>query len=129
MANRYLAGNIGGGVLRRFDVTFDYGHQKLYFQPNGNVAKPDVYDRTGMWLNRATGGFQVMDVIPGGPAAEAGLKAGDTITAIDGKPTKDLLLPEVRIRFRAEAPGTRVRLTVSSGGKERAVVVALRDLV
>ncbi len=33
-ADPYLAGNVGGGVLKRFTVTFDYGQQKLIFEPN-----------------------------------------------------------------------------------------------
>jgi hypothetical protein len=30
----YVAGNVGGGVLKRFNVTFDYGHQRVIFEPN-----------------------------------------------------------------------------------------------
>ena len=32
------------------------------------------------------GGVYVATVVPGSPAAQAGLKEGDVITAIDGKP-------------------------------------------
>jgi len=128
-ANRYLAGNVGGGVLRRFDMTFDYGKQRLIFQPNENAAKPDNYDRSGMWLNREGGGFQVKDIVAGGPAAEAGLKAGDTITAIDGQSVGELLLPELRTRLKDSSAGTKVRLTVKSGGEAREVTLVLRDLV
>lgn len=129
LANRYLAGNVGGGVLKRFDITFDYGKQRLILQPNENATKPDTYDRAGMWLNRESDGFRVMDVVAGGPAAEAGLKVGDTITFIDGKTIKDLLLPDVRARLKESPPGTRVRFSVKSGGESREVTVVLRDLV
>jgi len=44
--------------------------------------------------------------VDGGPAAEAGLKAGDTIVAVDGQPAQELLLPDVRTRFRESPPGT-----------------------
>jgi len=128
-ANRYLAGNVGGGVLRRFDVTFDYGKQRLILQPNASFAKPDSYDRAGMWLNREGEGFVVKDVVAGGPAAEAGLKVGDTILAVDGQKAADLLLPEVRARLKESPAGTKVRLSVGSGGETREVTVVLRDLV
>lgn len=128
LANRYLAGNVGGGVLRRFDITFDYGHQRLYFQPNANFSRPDAYDRAGLWLNRTDAGFRVMDVVAGGPAAEAGLNAGDTVVAVDGQPAQELILPDVRTRFKESPPGTRVRLTVRSGEGSREAVVVLRDL-
>ena len=42
---------------------------------------------------------------------------------------KDLLLPEVRDRFKTSAPGTNVRLTVKSGDGTRDVTLVLRDLV
>jgi hypothetical protein len=129
LASRYLAGNVGGGVLRRFDITFDYGRQRLYFQPNALFSHPDAFDRAGLWLNRADAGFEVMDVVAGGPVAEAGLKAGDVITAVDGRAAKDLLLPDLRARLKESEPGTRVRLTVRSGGATREVTVVLRDLV
>lgn len=33
----YVAGNVGGGVLKRFTVTFDYARQVVTFEPNGNA--------------------------------------------------------------------------------------------
>ena len=127
--DRYLAGNVGNGVFRRFTVTFDYSRQQVYFQPNASFAAKDTFDRAGLWMNRNGEGFEVVDLAAGGPAAEAGLKTGDTILTVDGKSAKDLVLPEVRARFRESAPGTKVRLGVISGGERREVVVTLRDLV
>jgi hypothetical protein len=129
LASRYVAGNVGGGVLRRFTVTFDYSRQTIWLAPNKAYAAPDTYDRAGLWLNRAEDGFKVEDVVAHGPAAEAGLRVGDTILAIDGKGPADLSLAEVRTRFRDSAPGTPVRLTVRSGGETREVAVVLRELV
>jgi len=128
-AKKYLAGNVGGGVLRRFDVTFDYTHKRMFLKPNESFARPDAYDRAGMWLNRDEDGFKIMDVTAGGPAAEAGLRKDDVITSIDGRSAKDLLLPEVRARFKESKPGTNVRLTVKSAGKTREATLVLRDLV
>jgi hypothetical protein len=67
------AGNIGSALLKRFDVTFDYGSQVMYLkgllEP---VADSDVFDRSGMWINAENGGFQVMSFTHGGPAENAG---------------------------------------------------------
>lgn len=128
-SDRYLAGNVGAGVLKRFDVTFDYARQRMFLQPNESSSKPDNYDRAGLWLNRDGDAFKVMDVVAGGPAGEAGLKAGDTIVAIDGQSAGELSLPEVRTRFKESPPGTQVRLSVKSGGETREVTVVLRELV
>lgn len=124
----YLAGNVGGGVLKRFTVTFDYSRQRIYFEPNESSRTRDVYDRAGLWMNREGDGYKVEDVVAGGPAAEAGLRIGDTILAVDGRSAAEMPIAEARQRLKAD-PGTRVRLTVRSGQETREITVTLRDLV
>jgi len=126
--NPYVAGNVGAGVLKRFNITFDYQHQQLILERNANFDKPDVFDRSGMWLNQADETFEVMDVVAGGPAAAAGLKIGDRILAIDGRPAGQLSLPAVRQQFRSE-PGTKLHLAIQSGEQKRDVELVLRNLV
>lgn len=126
LSDPYLAGNVGGGILKRFTATFDYGHQVMYLEPNGQTA--DAYDRAGLWINLAEAGYELVDVVAGGPAAEAGLKPGDTLLSLDGRSAKELPLSEARARLRQE-PGTRVRATVRSGGATREVDIALRELI
>jgi C-terminal processing protease CtpA/Prc len=73
--------------------------------------------------------FTVVDVIDGGPAAEAGVKKGDTILAIDGVGTENLVLPDVRERIRRQTVGTKLTLLLESDRKRRTAVITLRDLV
>lgn len=79
-------------------------------------------------MNRSGDAFEVADIVAGGPAAKAGLKLGDRIVAIDGKSAKDLALHAVRVRLRSDRPGTKVRLTIESGGRKRDVTLVLKDL-
>ena len=125
----YVAGNVGAGVLKRFNITFDYAHQELILEPNANYDKPDVFDRSGMWVNQGAGAFEVMDVTAGGPAAAAGIKVGDKIVAVDGQPAAQITLPDLRKRFKSESAGTKVRLAVKSGDQQRDVELVLKDLV
>ncbi len=125
----YVAGNVGAGVLKRFNITFDYQHQQLIFEPNANYGKPDVFDRSGMWLNQSGETFEVMDVIAAGPAASAGLKTGDKVLAIDGRPVSQLSLAAVREQFKSQPPGTKLRLSIQSGKQKRDVDLVLKDLV
>ncbi len=130
-ADASIAGNIGAGILKRYIVTLDYEHQNIYLKP---VATPvpdlDTFDRAGMWFNEeGHDGFKIVDVTKGAPADEAGLKTGDIITAVNGKPVSGIHLYDLRRMLRDEAPGTAVAFTVKSGGATRDVKVTLRDLI
>ena len=130
-AETSLAGNIGAGILKRYVVTLDYEHRVMYLKPiAGRVADLDTFDRAGMWLNVGdNGALSVVDVTKGAPADQAGLKTGDEVTAIDGKPTSSLKLYEVRQMLRDEAPGTAVTFSVKRGDQTSDVKVTLRDLI
>ena len=127
--SEYVAGNVGAGVLKRFNITFDYPRQQLIFERNANYDKPDVFDRSGMWLNQSGASFEVIDIVAGGPAASAGLHAGDKIQAVDGQSAGKISLAEIRHRFKSDPAGTKLRLTVQSGRNQHDVEVTLRDLV
>ena len=68
-------------------------------------------------------GVLVDDVDPKGPAAAAGLRAGDIITAIDGKPLRDMVA--LRNGVAQRRPGTTVELAVARGGAIRKVALEL----
>jgi hypothetical protein len=128
MADPGQAGNIGGGVLKRFTVTFDYADRLMYLQPNADFAKRDPYDRCGLVLVAGKSGVKAIGVLSATPASEAGVKAGDHLLAVDGADTKGLGL--IRIRQILSGPaGTRVRLRIQSGAGARDVTVTLRDYV
>ncbi len=130
MADPTLAANVGGGILKRFIVTFDYGHSTMYLKPVvGPVEDLDTYDRAGTWFNVAPDGFNVVAVTAGGPAAVAGLKAGDVITTIDGKPVTGIALPDARQRFRDDPIGTVVTLSVQRAGKPLEIKVTLKNQI
>lgn len=128
-ADKYVAGNIGGEILKHFTVTFDYANQTMYLKPNEYYAAPMTYDRSGMWINGGASGFAVKSVMTGGPAEQAGLETGDVIIAVNGKPASGIALYDMRAMLRDEAPGTKVRLTVSRDGKTRSATLVLRRLI
>lgn len=125
----YVAGNVGAGVLKRFNLVFDYGAQTIVFERNANADAPDVYDRSGMWVNVKEGAFEVVDVTAGGPAEAAGLRAGDLIVAVDGRSAADVGLVPLRTRFRSEAVGTEIELRVRRDGQDRQATLKLKELI
>jgi serine protease Do len=68
-------------------------------------------------------GLVVADVSPDGPAANSGLRRGDVITAIDGKPVEDV--GHFRNLIASAPPGTKARLTIVCDGREQTVDVTI----
>ncbi|CNE22912.1 serine protease PepD [Mycobacterium tuberculosis] len=62
-------------------------------------------------------------VIKGGPADKAGLKPGDVITKIDGRPIEDAT--DLIAQIRSRAPGDRITVTYERDGKESSVQLTL----
>jgi hypothetical protein len=113
-------GNIGIEMLRSFAVIFDTRAGNLYLVPKGPpyIGK----ERAGLRTELDGDHLHVAYVSPDGPAAAAGLKAGDEITAVAGKPV-GLDYYSAPDWTRADA-GTVIRLSLANG---RTAVVKLAD--
>jgi serine protease Do len=62
-------------------------------------------------------------VTPGTPAAEAGLKAGDVITRLNGQPVKDA--GDLTVRIGSLKPGNKVELSYLRDGADKTASVTL----
>ncbi len=62
-------------------------------------------------------------VSTGGPGAEAGIRPGDVITEVDGRPVHSG--EELIVKTRAHRPGDRLELTLERNGEERTVSLVL----
>jgi len=76
--------NVGIGLLRPFRVSLDLGRSRLYLTPVGQPSFPR--DRAGVRSELHGSRLKIAFVSPGSPAASAGLKAGDEIVAVNGRP-------------------------------------------
>jgi serine protease Do len=68
-------------------------------------------------------GVVLSDVLPGGPGASAGLRPGDVVVALDGKPMENARQLDVNLYRRA--PGETVTLSVRRGPEPLDVAVAV----
>jgi hypothetical protein len=78
-------GLIGNGVLRNFDLIFDYRAGTLAMRRNAHFDANSKADRSGIDLQPHRAGAIVRSVARGSQAAQLGLKPGDVITDIDGQ--------------------------------------------
>jgi hypothetical protein len=128
-ADRYVSGNIGVGILKQYNLTFDYSRQVIFLEKNRNYGAPDIFTRGGVHLEAAAGGgWRVDEVYPGGPAASLGIKTGEVITRINGTPAGRFDRAAVRDVF-VQPEGTKVGLEIQSGGVTRPVTLTLRDVL
>jgi hypothetical protein len=122
------AGNIGGGILKRFTLTLDYEHRVLYFERNTTFKEPDIFDHSGIWcMQDEAGDLSVVDVVKNSPADKAGLQAGDKIVGLDGKTITGAEINAVRTKLK-QAPGTKVTLQVDGKTGKREVRLTLAEL-
>jgi predicted metalloprotease with PDZ domain len=128
LANPDVAGFIGAGILSRFTVDWDYEHKTMTLTPNHRYGEPFEADASGLRLVADEPDWKtirVAAVSPGGPAAEAGLEAGDVLRSVNGKAPP--LLYELRKLL--EHPGSSVRVTILRSGKQNTMTIQLRRLV
>jgi hypothetical protein len=128
--NAKAAGEIGGDFLRRFSVTFDFPHQRLFLDPNLQINHTAQEDMSGLSIlakgaNLKT--FEIIQVRPGTPGADAGLKEGDVIAGVDEEPAADLSLSAIRDLFRQV--GHEYKLLIDRHGQSLSISIKMRRLV
>jgi carboxyl-terminal processing protease len=94
--------------------------------PHTNFLRPDAYAHMrerqqgafhgiGVIISLRGGKITVITPIEGSPAARVGLRAGDTIEAVDGQSTEGMDLDDAARKLRGPE-GSTVRITVSRPG-------------
>ncbi|RMG45682.1 MAG: Do family serine endopeptidase [Acidobacteria bacterium] len=83
------------------------------------AASPALIEALGL----PRGAAQVAAVTEGSPADEAGIEAGDVITAVDGKELENAL--ELSTIIGGHKPGDKVRITVNRSGDVKEFTVTL----
>jgi hypothetical protein len=83
-----------------------------------------IADLGASMMPRRTGAV-LAEVVPGGSADTAGLRAGDVIVAVDGLRVVGMVPNAVSMLVRSREPGSRLRVTVSRGDREVTVELTL----
>lgn len=130
LASPEIGALVGGEILQRFTVTFDFPHHRILLEPNSRFSDPFRTDESGLSL-LAKGAdfhrFEIDDVEPGSPAEAAGVRKGDILTAIDGHPASEFDLE--KIDETLQQVGRRIRLTIERGGKTLSVSLELKERI
>jgi hypothetical protein len=125
-----LGVNVGGNILRRFTVIIDYAHARLILEPNAEAREPIASDASGLVLE-ARGKdfktFRVRAVVPGSPAAEAGVQDGDVLAEIEGQDIGRYALWQLQDALKQAGRVYRVHLR--RGDRDTVATLRLRSLL
>jgi hypothetical protein len=113
----YRNGSIGGEVLSRFQVVFDFPREKIYLKPNPSFRKKSFNNMSGL-IVKAEGDrlrdFEIIEVRHNSAGDLAGIQAGDKILYINNAPTAEMDLSEVNNYFNTK-PGKKITMQLLRG--------------
>ena len=112
------SGNIGVGFAIPMDQVRFTAEQIL---DTGRAEYPVIGANVN--TGESTGGATVVDVPEGTPAAEAGLRKGDRIVAVDGQRVPDGV--SLIVAIRSHRPGETIELTIVRDDEEQTLPVEL----
>ena len=120
-------GSIGGGLLSRFNIIFDYANGKMRLEKNRNFKKAFNYNMSGITLEHSgmdwlieefrfslVPRYVVVDVREGSPSQIAGVQVDDEILSINGRPNYSYKLYELIDLFSGEE-GKKITMEVKRG--------------
>ena len=125
--DRDLIENAINGMLTGLDPHSSYMNAKSF--RDMQVQTRGEFGGLGLEVTSENGIIKVVSPIDDTPAARAGMKAGDLITALDGQTVQGLSLNEAVDKMRGPA-GSQIKLTVKREGIDTPIEVAMtREVV
>ena len=127
----YRNGTIGGGIVSRFNIIFDFSREFIYIKKNSEFRKPFNYNLSGLVI-KATGNrlqnFEVVEVRENSAGAKAGVKVGDQIIEINNHTADEMTLDSV-IGFFNSRVNRRVNLTITRDGRQIFTSFRLKSVI
>lgn len=123
-------GILGGEVLRRFKIFFDYSRKRMILEPTAAFREPFEFTMSGIAFrprNARIEPLKIAQVFEASPAMDAGLRPGDEIVALNGRQVGDFDDDAVRTLFRQN--GKTVSVLVRRGSEQWAKRLKLRRII
>ena len=124
-------GTIGGEVLSRFTVTFNFPREEIYLKKNHSFKKGFHYNLSGITV-KAKGSklnvFEITEVRRKSVADKAGIVEGDLILTINGLSANTIDLNVINSLFNYR-PGKRINLLIDRKGERLRKDFRLEDQI
>ena len=131
IGNVFRNGALGGELLSRFVVIFNFPQERIYLKKNASFKKNFYYNLSGLTL-KAKGSqlntFEVTEVRDQSPSQISGILPGDIVVAVNGIEAKDLEL-NVLNGYLNSKPGKKIKLEISRKGERFRKEIELKDQI
>lgn len=110
--HKKMAGIIGGGLLRKFNIVYNYGAKKMYWEKNESYATGFAVNASGLELQLSKDKSKVLihKVFENSSATAAGIKVNSELNEVDGKSAKDLGLAEIRKMLKQDGKTVSIKV-------------------
>jgi len=127
VTDKDLVENAINGMLTGLDPHSSYMNSKAF--RDMQVQTKGEFGGLGIEVTQDNGFIKVISPIDDTPASRAGVKAGDIITALDGKTVQGLSLNDAVDKMRG-SPNSKITLTVKREGVDKPLEISmLREII
>jgi hypothetical protein len=131
VGNIFRNGAIGGEVMSRFTIVFNFPKERLYIKKNSTFKNSFYYNLSGITI-KAKGSalniFEVTEVREESASQRGGILPGDQILSVNGIAASNLDLNSVNGFFNSK-PGRKIRVEISRGGEKIRKEFLLQDQI
>ncbi len=117
LASTRLNGLLGGKLFDGGRLILDYARRRAIIEPGAPLGRDCKYDESGLILTAHGAEYRQYRgeyVVAQSPAADAGVRLGDWVLSIDGRPARQLSLPDIRDVLAADGAVRQLRLARES---------------
>ncbi|WP_276368360.1 aspartyl protease family protein [Chryseolinea sp. H1M3-3] len=129
--NIFRNGAIGGEIMSRFTIIFNFPKEKVYVKKNSAFKKEFYYNLSGITV-KAKGSalniFEVTEVREKSASQRGGILPGDQILSVNGIASKNLDLNSVNGLFNSK-PGKKIKIEISRQGEKMKKEILLQDQI
>ena len=121
-------GTIGGEVLKKYTVIFDFFRNKMYLKPNATFNYPFEYNMSGLEFSvegQNLDQFVINHIRENSAASREGFETGDVIVSLNNIPARKLTLTKLYTNLNLK-DGKKINLTVFRNGTYISISFHLR---
>ena len=112
-------GSIGGELLKKFTVIFNFLKGEMYVKPNASFRYPFEYNMSGLEFSaegKSLNQFVITNIRKNSATYKTGFKIGDLVVSLNNTPSEKLTLTKIYTKLNLNE-GKKINMTVLRDGK------------